>query len=80
MAYDTCVSCGNYVPEGDWVCKSCMAGASERIVNSAINDLETALRDIRRSMKKLALVSSPGSGRIDNPPGFDSVREDVLAE
>lgn len=80
MGHNTCVSCGNYVAEDEWACQSCMAGASDRIVSSAKDDLEDALRGIKKAMSKLGLVVSYKVERVDNAPGFDSVREDVLAE
>jgi len=68
------------VAEDEWACKACLSGANDRIVSSAKADLEDALRGIKKAMSKLGLVVSYKVERIDNVPGFDSIREDVLAE
>ena len=80
MGHNTCISCGNYVAEDEWACKACLSGANERIVSSAKAALEDALRSIKKAMSNLGLVVSYMVERIDNAPGFDSIREDVLAE
>lgn len=53
---ERCVSCGETVPEGTWVCRKCLAQAEDNLINNAKRSLEAARTHINKALTELSYV------------------------
>lgn len=53
---ERCVSCGEIIPEGSWVCRKCLAKAEGQLIGNARENLEAAKTHINKALSELAYV------------------------
>jgi len=55
---DTCVVCGEYVPEGRQVCVNCCRQTEDQMVRDALNKIDTAQAILIQAKATLSLVGN----------------------